>query len=209
MGLAILTAIGGYAIGTLQILTLDWNRARRRHAQHLRLLRSELRRARVRHSKFGWMPGRPPQNDLVPEPPAVSDVFSATVARTDFHLTDEFEGDNSQEALFGLLDGLDQLRRYRDDTLRAVDLASGASSPTEKQRHLEHGYALAAEYDGVVDVVLCQMDSALEDIERRLKITTVFRQLLRPIGKLPSGTAPLPIKAGDPRLEEWRKRQGE
>ena len=205
---AIITALAGYAIGTIQIIGLDWARARRRHAQELRLLRAELLRARIRESKFGWTVGDVPADDLVPEPPTVTEVFPSTVSRIDFSLTDEFEGDNTQEALLHLLDGLDQLRRYRDGALESVDQAGDGSDPERKRRSVERAYGYARKYDEVLDRVLFHIDSACEDVERRLHEATLRRQLPRVWRELPSGTAPPPIGPGDARLEQWKRERG-
>ena len=114
----------GYAIGTAQILLLDWYRARRAHDRHLRLVRAELRRARGQSETFEWTEDGPSDTtELIPKPPQVSDVFTDTLARTDFYLTDEHEGDNCQESLFGLLDGLELLAHYRSEILRRLDEA--------------------------------------------------------------------------------------
>ena len=168
MGFAIIMALGGYAIGTFQVLALDWIRARRQHTTQLRLLRSELRRARIRSGKFGWVKGQVPGSDSVPEPPVVSDVFTATVASVDFYLTDEFDGDNTQEALFGLLDGMDQLRRYRDAALKWFLEPNKASDPAETRKNIDRAYGSAEKYDQEVDVMMFMIDSALEDNARRL-----------------------------------------
>lgn len=58
----------GYAVGTAQILILDWVNARKTHQSHLRLIRAELRRLRAINGKFGWK-DTGPGADVLPSLP--------------------------------------------------------------------------------------------------------------------------------------------
>src|SRR5690349_8649154 len=105
MSQGILLALSGYAIGTAQILMLDWFRARWVHSQQLRLLRAELRRIAAFKAKFGLRLDQPPARDVLPRPVSLSPSFLTTVSTMDFRITDEHRDDNSQEALLGVADG--------------------------------------------------------------------------------------------------------
>src|SRR5262245_51933766 len=83
-----LWAIVGYAIGTVQVLFIDWARARTLHRSQLRLIRAELRRLAAIHAKFAWRDDGP-GSDVVPKPPELTPTFLQAVAAADFHLTDE------------------------------------------------------------------------------------------------------------------------
>lgn len=65
----------GYAIGTAQILGLEWFRERRAHVRALRLLRAELQHVDGFEQKYKWTHSKPPASDEVPNPPTVSSSF--------------------------------------------------------------------------------------------------------------------------------------
>ena len=83
-----LEAVVGYAVGTIQILFVDWWRRVATHKRQLRLLQAELRRLRTFDAKFRWKDGAPPDDGLVPAPPNPTDLFVRTVGETDWELTD-------------------------------------------------------------------------------------------------------------------------
>ena len=107
-----ISALIGYAIGTLQVLALDWFRSRSSHRRRLRVLRAELRRLSLLREKYGWDQVTGPPHDWVPRPPVPTDAFVSLVVDTDFYLTDEHDDDNTQLALLEIVDGCDALRHY-------------------------------------------------------------------------------------------------
>ena len=119
----LIIGIAGYAIGTAQVLFVDWVQRRREHVRQLRLLRAEFRSVGELVAKFGWEKGVPPPSDQVPYPPRVSDQFLPTVAAMDYYLTDEHEDDNGQLAHLTLLDSINHLQDYHMKTMSLVDQA--------------------------------------------------------------------------------------
>lgn len=184
-------AIVGYAVGTAQVLFIDWVQRRREHCRHLRLLRAELTRTRALTAKFGWKKGVPPDSDDIPNLPTVSEQYTATVAATDYSRTDEHSGDNAQMAHLHLLDGLGILAKYHSAALALADKAREGGPTARKlfNRACEN----AAAYDETVDIVACTLDSALEDVERRLTEAKLWPQVGRIGRSLPEGTNPPPV----------------
>ena len=64
-------ALIGYALGSAQILVIDWIRARTTHRRQLRLLRAELRRLSGFARKYNWEHDELPADDTHPNPPTV------------------------------------------------------------------------------------------------------------------------------------------
>jgi hypothetical protein len=187
-----LWALAGYAIGTIQVLFIDWARARTSHRSHLRLIRAELRRLSAINKGFEWRDDGP-GSDVIPKPPELTSTFFQAVAGADFHLTDEHDEDNTQQGLLELLDGCTVLQHYHRETLRR---SAEAKQEQGGQRKLELWFEakeLADEYDATMDQFQTHVTSALNDINRRLRDSSWWRQLNRPIGKLPPGTNPSPL----------------
>jgi len=202
---AVLLVIG-YAIGTAQILVIDWQRRLREHRRQLRVVRAELVRTRDLTARFGWKKGVMPSSDAVPKAPRVSDQFTPTVAAIDFFLTDQHEGDNTHQAYLNLLDGLDVLEKYHCQVMSLIDAARDADDQSGKRELWERAVDNAQAYDDNVDAVALMLDSALEDIDRRIRNIGLRPQLLRIGRKLPKGENPPPLKRDDPRLAAFRER---
>jgi hypothetical protein len=204
---AALTALLGYAIGTAQILFVDWWRRRRDNIRRLRLIRAELRQVHERSKgRYGWDPTTGPKSDETPFPPQVSTEYSAVVAATDFYLTDEHDDDNTQQALLNIVDGVTLLVRYHDSVSELVDQARVEQDKFKKSELLARAVATAERYDGEANRLEYMATDALRDLRRRLGLTGVSTQVTRAMrGRLPPGDNPPPIRRlDDPRLREDR-----
>lgn len=202
-----LSAVIGYAIGTLQILLIDWWRRVAAHRRHLCLLQAELRRLRTFEPKFEWVDGIPPEDEKVPRPPQETELFVRTVGETDWRLSDEIENDNTQQALLHILDGCWTLRLYASEVMAAVDQSRLEKDGEERLKLLFRAAAYAKAYDGEVDGVLYLVDDALRDLERRLALATLGEQLGRAFNTLPRGQNPTLFQKNDPKFLEWKRRR--
>jgi hypothetical protein len=203
------SAVVGYAVGTAQVLVVDWWRKIAAHQRQLRLIRSELRRLRTFSSKFGWVNGLPPEDEQLAIPPIPTDLFIKTVAELDWTLTDEHRDDNSQQAILQLLDGYALLKRYADWVGAVAEKAPNATAG-EKGKLRERGATYADAYDARIDEVMLLTDETLTDIERRLANSGFWKQIRRikrHVLGLPKGTNPPPLVANDPRIAEWKAKQ--
>jgi len=194
-------ALLGYAVGTAQILGIDWLKARSAHARQLRLLRADLRRVSEFERKFDLQMDQPPESDTLPRPATLSSSFLETVATVDFWITDEHRDDNGQEALLGIADGFVALKDiHRSTTEHLERLRESDSNKTKLRELMERVADYAAEYDKEVDYIQFTVRDSLRDIERRLRAVRFWSQIRRLITRLPPGTNPPPLKRGDPRI---------
>ena len=208
MSNGILPALAGYAIGTAQILILDWFRARWAHARQLRLLRAELRRIAVFKAKFGLRLDRPPERDQLPRPASMLPAFLSTVSAMDFWITDEHRDDNSQEGFLGAADGFAALGETHARAMKELDAIRSTDAPALKKEHLERLVAFGADYDEKVDYMQYLVSESLRDIDRRLKTVRWWRQLLRLATPMPRGSNPPPLQPKDPRVAAWLAQSG-
>jgi hypothetical protein len=199
-----LEAVFGYAIGTIQILLVDWWRKVAAHRRQLRLLRSELIRLSKFSHAFNWIDGLPPEDDSTPLPPSPSELFVHTIGEMDFALTDEHSTDNFQESLLHLVDGCNVLGQYRAQIFALMEKSPGGHIEV-KERFVEDTPRLAAAYDRQLVKVLFQVDGSIREVDRRLELLTVSEQFSRAFADLPRGTNPPDVSDSDPRLEEWRR----
>lgn len=193
-------ALLGYAIGTAQILMLDWVRNRTAHLRQLRLLRAELKRAKTFNAKFGWKDDGPPKEDVLPRPPSVSGNYLPTLSQVDFTLTDETQNDNSQEAMIGITDACRALQHYHDEFLSVAKAAENTTDSKQKPAIRQRAAQLAQAYDREVDRVQFILQDATRDVDRRLRIAKTLPQLARMFRRLPYGENLTPISLDDPRL---------
>lgn len=199
-------ALIGYAVGTVQVLFVDWWRRLATHRRQLRLLRAELRRMRTFSSKFGWESGLPPEDEHMAIPPRPSELFMKAVGEVEWTLTDENTDDNSQQSLLHIVDGTTVLKHYAD---KVHDISEKApqTSADEKEQLRERGAAYANAYDARVDEVLFLIDDALSDLDRRLQLASTTLQLKRLWRGIPRGENPAPLGSNDARLVEWKRKQ--
>jgi hypothetical protein len=167
---AALIAIAGYAVGTAQILFVDWIQRRREHTRHLRLLRAEFRRARDLLAQFGWTKGVPLESDAIPYPPRPSEQFPTTVATTDYYISDEHDDDNAQEGHLGILDGPGHLAIYHKAALDLVDQIRHAPAGPASRELMDRAVENARLYDQEVARTRYILESAMTDIDRRLQV---------------------------------------
>lgn len=203
-----LGAVIGYAVGTAQVLFVDWWRRVTAHKKHLRLLQSELRRLRTFEAKFNWEDGLPPDDGHIPAPPSPTDLFVRTIGDMDWQLTDEHQDDNSQQSFLHLVDGSKMLRYYADK-MSAIEQRAPMADKAEMERLRRDGSAYAAVYDAKLDEFLFLIDDALRDVRRRLELTTFGTQLDRAFAVLPRGKNPEPLAVDDARLRKWRQEKTE
>jgi hypothetical protein len=190
----------GYAIGTLQVLTLDWVRRRTSHRRDVLSLRAELRRIAELKSRYGW-DEHGPKTDNIPNPPKPLPIYLETIGRTDFYLTDEHDDDNTQQVLLEVINGCEVLKHYWDRVDHYFDELQHTTDPGAKAKLRERALAAAGAYDTALDRVQFQIRDAIRDLERRLSESSLWRQANRPLGRLPPGNNPPALKPGDPRLK--------
>lgn len=198
-----LSAVLGYAIGTAQILFVDWGRNRRAHERQLRLIRAQLRQTRHRSaSRFDWDPVSGPDSDSTPYPRRASSEYLAAVASADFYLTDEHDDDNMQQALFEVAEGAALLERYHADVLKLVEQLRTEDRPERRSVLRSRTIGTAKIYDKEAGRVEYIAQSALADVDRRLEEIRLPPQLRRTVsGGLPKGQNPKPLSGlDDPRL---------
>jgi len=182
-------AFGGFALGSLQSLFLDWVRGRTQHKRHLRQWRAELRRLAAYRQRFNWTMAEGPPNDEIPNPPRITGSYPRLLQDTDFWATDEHRDDNTQQALIDIADGAAILERYSADVHRLVDQMN-AAGPQEKRKYGERAIGTSQVYDRELARWHIMIDSALKDIERRLGSARIVRQIGRALRPMPKGTNP-------------------
>ncbi len=183
-------ALVGYALGSAQVLFIDWLRDRTQHRRQLRLLRSELRRLAGFTRKYGWTPGHPPADDTTPNPPRVTPSYLGLLQHTDFWLTDEHSDDNTQQGLIDIADGAAVLERYVADVRGLLDSMRSATTTKDKAKYAKRAQETAVVYDRELDRWLVIVHSALDDVQRRLVEAKLRRQLWRALRPMPTGTNP-------------------
>lgn len=198
-------AVVGYAVGTIQVLFVDWWRRIAAHRRQMLLLQADLRRLRGFDKQFGWNSGKPPDDDMIPMCPGASELFARTVSECDWRLSDEHEDDNSQQAFLNLLDGIALLRMSHAKAIEHLDLARAAIGDV-KNDLVYRAIGYAGQYDDVLDQVLYQIDDSLREIARRLPLAVAGEQVNRAFGMLPPGVPPKSFDASDPRFLAWKKR---
>lgn len=176
---AALSAILGYALGTFQVLLLDWFQRRRRHRTDLRTLRSELRRTSTFARRFDWdQPGAAPE-PIIPRAPNVSATFEQTVTSTEFVLTDPSSDSNLQEVLLTISDNCRALDEYLARIRARIVEFRETEDPTQREQIRRDLHEMSAWYDLRLDPVQELIRSTLENIELRLQEATMTRQLKR------------------------------
>lgn len=184
------SALIGFALGSSQVLLIDWIRSRSQHRRQLRLLRADIRRLSGFRQHWGWQHGVVPPNDTTPNPPRVTPTYQRLLQEIDFWLTDEHSDDNSQEALIEIADGAALLERYDADVRRLLESARGAQTRDEKEKFLSRAVDTAQVYDKELDRWHITVSSALSDVERRLHAAGVAAQLGRVLTRMPEGVNP-------------------
>ena len=192
-----LSALAGYAIGTAQIVVLEWLRNRSTHRRQLRALRAEVRRAlpSTRRYELGK---RLPETDHIPKPPKFSSRYVDTVTAIDFALTDEHLEDNTHESLLAAVDACEILERYRGEIETLIEkIGSGEGDTEEDMQQLR---MFASEYDQQVEILEHQLRDTDREIGRRLADARLWPQLRRILRPLRPGTNPPSLRPGDPRF---------
>ncbi len=180
----IITALVGYAIGTAQVLLLDWVRSRRLHSTQLRVIRAELRRALGLNQKFNW-DEEGPKDDSLPNPPTVSSKYADLVTSIDLLLTDEHEDDNTQVALLEVLDGCKALRDIITEVEQILEEIPAGPDELEKARLRDNAKEYVLEYSKTHDKLMLHLRSGIDDVNRRLKEVKLRKQLKRQFKRLP------------------------
>ena len=196
----------GYAIGTAQIVLLDWLRHRVAHRRALRLYRSELQRLQAFEAKYRWLQGQRPPSDYIPKPPSLSSTFQSLVADLDWRLTDEHRDDDSALAAITIGDLCDTMQRYHALIQELLDRAERAESP-EDRVHWSRAVEVAGKYDLEVDQFQYVINEALKDVKRRLGQARLFLQLWRLVVPLRRGVNPPPVNPSDSRVREFTERR--
>ena len=181
---AIITALVGYAIGTAQVLLIDWFRSRRLHSTQLRVIRAELQRALGLSKKFNW-DERGPKDGYIPNPPTVSSKYADLVTSIDFLLTDKHEDDTTQ---VGLLVVLDACKALGDIITKFQQIrAQIPAGPDElgKARLRDKAKVYVVEYNRKHDKLMSYLRIVIDDVNRRLKEVKFGKQLKRQFRRLP------------------------
>lgn len=207
---AAIGAVIGYAVGSFQILALDWVRKRTQHKTQLRLIRAELRRLAEFRTGFSWSKVTGPPDDQLPRPPEQTPNFLKVIGETDFYLTDEHHDDNSQLALLNVVDGCQVLAYYHGKIEECLAEIRGGSGPAVRKAW-DRAVDYSVTYDGELARLQTIVESALADTDRRLKAIGLWHQAAsRPMGRLPPGDNPPSLTRDDPRVKPLppRPRQG-
>jgi len=195
----LILALVGYAIGTIQILLIDWIHSRVQHARDLRTLRAYLRQALVLSKTFDWDEAGP-KDDSIPRAPYLGPNFVDVVGKTHFYLTDEHDDDNSQQALLAIDDGCRILQHYISKADALVDQIRQTHNAAERAIIRNDLRGLAEYYDGHQPALIFSINDAIRDLDRRIDQARLWRQLNRPLGRLPAGVNPPELVESDPRL---------
>ena len=183
-------ALIGFALGSTQVLFVDWIRSRSQNRRLLRLLRAELRRLSAFRTHWGWRQGVVPPNDATPVPPRITPSYQRLLQEIDFWLTDEHSDDNTQQALIEIADGTTVLGRYDADVRKLLDSAKAARTHSDKTEFLSRSVDTSQVYDKELDRWLVMVESALPDLQRRLRSAGTWRQIGRALSRMPRGTNP-------------------
>lgn len=124
------------------------------------------------------------------KPPELTPTFLQTVATADFYITDEHDTDNTQQGLLELTDGCAVLQYHWKETVRRADEAKKEKDGKRRLELWVESKELSDAYDEIMDRFQIQIDSALVDMDRRMKEGSLWRQLRRPIGRLRQGDNP-------------------
>ncbi len=195
-----ISAVVGYAVGTIQILGIDWIRSRSKHRTQLRLLRSELRRLNQLRKPYNWDQTSGPPSDKIPRPPIPTANFTTLIAQIDLYLTDEFHDDNTQEMMLDILDLAHGLQDYQREIQECLDEIRVMASGPAMANSWNRAFASSQSYDSDLAILQTIVTGAISDVDRRLKEASVWRQLNRPMGQLPPGKNPKRLSEGDPRI---------
>ncbi len=185
-----LAALGGFVLGSLQSLFLDWARHRSQHKRHLRALRAELLRLGAYTAKFDWTLERGVPNDTVPNPPRVTASYERLLQDVDFWLTDEHSEDNTLQGLIDISDGVLLLQRYSSNVLGLTNEMRAAADPKAKQKLATRVIETSQAYDKELNRWLIMVRSAVLDVARRLRVARLTTQVARAFRSMPSGTNP-------------------
>ncbi|MCH7717686.1 MAG: hypothetical protein IH876_16295 [Gemmatimonadetes bacterium] len=184
-----LTLLVGYALGTAQILAIAWVRRRVRHRGDLRVLRAELRRVATYNGTFDFGDETALERQTIPRPPSVSPRFADFLTQTDFYLTDENDQSVTQEGLLGILDGCAMFRDTIDMFEQDVAEYRSTNDPARCAQLIEDMRGRGRDYDHRLQTFMPLVQTFLEDIEERLSNASTWRQLNRPLGRLPKAKA--------------------
>lgn len=190
----------GYALGTAQILGIEWVRERRAHRKALRSYCAELIRLQEFHTTFGWKRKQVPDSDAFPKAPSMGVGFWATVGGIDWTLTDEHRDDSSQLAAITIGDLCDSACHYHARVMALLDDLKTTQVPQSTLDVLEEAIDYAKLYDREVDQFQYVITDALRDARRRLVAGAFWPQLKRTLTRLPPGKNPVPVTPDDPRV---------
>lgn len=182
-------ALLGYALGSFQVIAIDWFRQRAAHRRQLRMLRAELRRLSEYRTAFNWTSDGP-ANDSVPNPPTITPGYTRLLQEIDFWLTDEHHDDNTQQALINVADGTAVLARYAQAVHDLVAKIESAEGQAAREKLRERAIGNTQAYDAELARWNVMADSALNDVGRRLKTAGVWPQLWRIVRPMPEGSNP-------------------
>jgi len=186
-------ALIGFALGSSQVLLIDWIRARSQHRRQLRLLRSELRRLSGFHRHWGLQHNIVPPDDITPNPPRITASYQRLLQEIDFWVTDEHSDDNTQQGLIDIADGAALLERYDANVRKLLDDAKTGRTHAEKAKYLKRAVETAQAYDKELDRWQVIVTSALSDVDRRLRCARMLNQVGRAFRPMPDGENPPPL----------------
>jgi hypothetical protein len=186
-------ALIGFALGSTQVLLIDWIRGRSQHRRQLRLLRAEIRRLSELRAHWNWRHGAVPPDDATPNPPRITPSYQRLLQEIDFWLTDEHSDDNTQQALIDIADGANVLERYDGGVREHLESAKTTPTQAEKTKYLTRAVDTAQVYDKELDRWLLMVTSALSDVKRRLRSARTLYQVGRVFRMMPKGTNPPPL----------------
>ncbi|HEY0928889.1 MAG TPA: hypothetical protein VGE27_03125 [Gemmatimonas sp.] len=197
MSTALWAAFGGFVLGSVQSLMLEWVRERERHRRQLRMWRNELRRLRSFDAHFAWNVDALPTKDALPNPPRTTPSYRRLLDETDFWVTDQHSDDNTGHALINIADGVDVLAHYHAEALKIYENIKTVRDDEQVEQwtrvvRTTHAYDL--ESTRWIQIV----ESAQDDIDRRLELAGAWSQLVRLFRPMPIGENPPPLPPIDP-----------
>lgn len=189
-----LTLLIGYAIGTAQIVVIEWIRRRVRHRSDLRVLLAELRRTRAYDGTFQIDQPGSADKQTMPRPPTVSSRFADFVTQTELHLTDPSEEARTQEALLGVLDACVMFQGICARFEATASELRRTTDPVYQSELAVNLRGMASDYDRRLVGFMKVLDTVLRDVQDRLRDASTWRQLNRLLSLSSRGSQPQPTE---------------
>jgi hypothetical protein len=167
--------VGGYAIGTAQIVGIDWWREIRAHRRQLRLLRAILKGAMQFNGRFSPVF---PSAGRRPKAPTFGPRYHDTVTSVDFALTGHYK-DGTLENLITWESTCDELRLLNEKACDRLDELDKPGSPLTISEQWAAAERAAKLYNETLDELRRFCDYTIGEMDRRLALATLRAQFSR------------------------------